>query len=211
MQMSDHKSGHWLPVDQAETLRGKDTDVPRLVPPQASILSRLRFRNWGEQDAPQFRAMLDDADLWRFMHEEYPGTITDDLAATLIELSRQAGHHKVRAVEFDGQLIGQARMQWHSATTPPQSGEVSYWLARAHWGKGLAAPMVAVFIWRCFSMFPALSRITARIHRDNTASHRVVDRLGFRLLEDDLGDGWQSYALDRADGIDLSRVALPDR
>lgn len=209
MHMPDQKKGHWLPVGASETLLGKDTRSAAPVPPCADVLARFRFRNWERRDLPRFCAMLDDPDLWRYMHEDYPGEITPDLGETLIDLSRQASHHKVRAVEYDGQLVGQARMQWHTQTTPPQSGKISYWLAREHWGRGMATPMVAIFIWRCISMFPALARITARIHRDNTASQKVVQRLGFRVTETGDGDDWQTHELLRSDGIDLSQVTLP--
>ncbi len=191
-----------------DTLLGKDTRIKAPVPPPAGTIARLTFRSWTERDLPQYQAMLAPPELWRYMHEDYPGDMTADLARTLIDLSAQAAHHKVRAAELDGVVIGQARMQWHPRTTPPQSGEVSYWLAREHWGRGLAAPMVACFLWRCLGMFPALTRITARVHRDNPASQRVLGRLGFRVLPESAADDWQTYALSRRDGIDLSRAAL---
>lgn len=119
MHMPDHKEGHWLPAVSDDTLLGKDTRSAAPVPPPAEVLARFRFRSWDAQDLPQFCAMLNDPDLWRYMHEDYPGAMTPDLGQTLIDLSREARHHKVRAVEYDGQLVGQARMQWHTQTTPP--------------------------------------------------------------------------------------------
>jgi len=195
-----------------ETLRGKNIAATKLTKPPADLMARYCFRPWEAGDAPLYSHMLNDADLWQHMHEPFPGEITPPLAHTLIDLSRQAGHHKVRAVEYQGRVVGQARMQWSTAVTPPQSGEISYWLARDYWGLGLAAPMIALFSWRCLSIFPALSTITARVHRENVPSQRVLARLGWGKTGAQ-GD-WDVFEMRRADGLDWARLqkpgALPD-
>lgn len=195
-----------------ETLRGKQISVATHASPPAQVMARYCFRQWEADDAPLYQQMLDDAELWRYMPENYPGEITTDLAGTLIELSRQVSHHKVRAVEYQGRVIGQMRMQWKTDVTPPQSGEISYWLGRNYWGLGLAAPMIALFSWRCFSIFPALSMIMARVHQENIASQRVLERLGWARGEID-GE-WQVFRTERQNVIDWSSlnkpVILPD-
>ena len=190
-----------------DSLRGKQIAVARLDPPPADMMARFCFRAWSAEDADLYRSMLDDADLWRFMPEDYPGAISRELAETLIDLSRQASHHKVRAVEYQGRVVGQMRMQWHADKTPPQSAEISYWLGRDYWGLGLAAPMIALFSWRCLSIFPALSKIVARVHRENAASQRVLERMGWQHVDTD-GD-WLVIAMQRSDGIDWSRLRKP--
>lgn len=193
--------------DNVETLRGKRIVASSLSQPPAQVMARFCFRAWENEDAPLYRALLDDAELWRYMYEDYPGEITNDLAQGLIEMSRQVSHHKVRAVEYQGRVVGQMRMQWRTEVTPPQSGEISYWLGRDYWGLGLAAPMIALFTWRCLSIFPALSTITARVHRDNSASERVLQRLGWHKTGTD-GD-WLLFEMRRSDGIDWSRLNKP--
>ncbi len=189
-----------------ETLCGKHIETASLTAPPAKLMGLFAIRAWENSDAAAYRDMLDDADLWRYMHEPYPGAISLDLAQSFLELAQQAGHHKVRAVVYRGQIIGQVRMQWHTEVTPPQSGEISYWLGRSHWGLGLAAPMIALFTWRCLSMFPALSVITARVHRDNAPSLRVLNRLGWTVTGTE-GE-WTLFELHRKDGIDWSRLRL---
>ena len=195
-----------------ETLRGKSLGLARLSKPPVDLMACYCFRSWGAEDAPLFRHMLDDADLWQHMYETFPGEITTELAQSLIDLSRQASHHKVRAVEYRGRVIGQVRMQWETAVTPPQTGEISYWLGREYWGLGLAAPMIALFTWRCLSIFPALSTITARVHRENVPSQRVLTWLGWSKA-DAQGD-WDTFQMHRADGLDWTSLrkpgALPD-
>ncbi|MFN7002221.1 MAG: GNAT family N-acetyltransferase [Roseinatronobacter sp.] len=190
-----------------ETLRGKQITVSKLSQPPAQEMARFCFRAWEAADAALYQSLLDDAELWRYMPEDYPGEITTELAQSLIDLSGQVSHHKVRAVEYQGRVVGQVRMQWHTDVTPPQSGEISYWLGRDYWGLGLAAPMIALFTWRCLSIFPALSTIIARVHRDNASSQRVLERLGWREVGSQ-GD-WLVFELRRSDGIDWSRLRKP--
>lgn len=190
-----------------ETLRGKQLSLAKLRQPPAQVMARYCFRPWEADDAPVYQRMLDDAELWRYMPEAYPGEISPDMAGTLIELSRQASHHKVRAVEYQGRVIGQMRMQWKTDVTPPQSGEISYWLGRDYWGLGLAAPMIALFSWRCFSIFPALSMINARVHRENMASQRVLERLGWTRVGIE-GD-WQEFRMQRQHVTDWASLNKP--
>lgn len=194
-----------------DQLRGKRITPAATAPaPPEALRAALAFRPWHSADAPAYQQMLDDPDLWRFMHEDYPDPMTLDLASELIALSQEAGHHLVRAVLWQGQPVGQVRLQWASGPTPPASGEISYWLGRAHWGKGLAAPVVGLFADQCLRAYPALSRIEARIHQDNTPSLRLVERLGFEL-EGPLADqpGWQRHVLRRGQGPDWAAIRLP--
>ncbi|MDD7971915.1 GNAT family N-acetyltransferase [Roseinatronobacter sp. HJB301] len=196
--------------DVPDLLRGKRIETTRLPAPPEYLVGGFQFLSWHKDDAPLYQQMLDDPDLWTYMHEDYPAPMTLELAQDLIALSGQASHHKVRAVYWQDQLVGQARLQWATGATPPASGEISYWLARKHWGKGLAAPMVGVFAHRCFTKFPGLQQIEARIHRDNSASLRLVEKLGFlRAPQAPETPDWGRFILRRGTGLDWSALAFP--
>lgn len=196
--------------DIPDLLRGKRISALTLTPPPETLQNRFQFRSWHSDDAPIYKQMLNDPALWQFMPEDYPAPLTLDLAQDLIALSHQATHHKVRAVVWNGQIVGQIRLEWAKGATPPASGEISYWLGRAHWGKGLSTRMVALFAYRCFSNFPALQYVAARIHRENTPSLRVAHRLGFQAAPPapDTPD-WRQFVLQRGAGPDWA--ALADR
>ncbi len=194
--------------ERVETLCGKQIIPAPLTVPPAHVAARFGLRGWTDADVPIYRAMLDDPELWRFMPEDYPGAITEDLARSFIAVSREASHHKVRAVTCQGEIIGQVRMHWNTERTPPQTGEISYWLGRAHWGQGSAAPMIALFTWRCLSTYPALSCITARVHCDNMRSAKVLQRLGW--AESGTQGDWIIFARDRAAGVDWTCLPQGD-
>ena len=63
---------------------------------------------------------------------------------------------------------------------------LSFYLARAHWGHGLASEAAAAFVefgWRQLQLF----RIVATVQVGNAASVRIMEKLGFELLATEVG------------------------
>jgi RimJ/RimL family protein N-acetyltransferase len=55
--------------------------------------------------------------------------------------------------------------------------EVTYWIGRSYWGKGIAADALTAFL--------AVERsrpLHARVASDNVASRRVLEKCGFRVI-----------------------------
>lgn len=117
------------------------------------------------------------------------------------------------AVTYGGRLVGQltvANIVWGSAC----SATIGYWVDQAVAGRGVMPTAVALATDHCFGAV-GLHRIEINIRPENTASLRVVEKLGFRdegirlrLLH--INAGWadhRSYALtaDEVPGGLLSR------
>ena len=62
----------------------------------------------------------------------------------------------------------------------PAHREVGYWIGREHWGRGLATGAVKEMLSLC-----AERPLYAHVARHNTASIRVLEKCGFRLLAED--------------------------
>ncbi|MGO4455553.1 GNAT family N-acetyltransferase [Arthrobacter sp. RAF14] len=77
-----------------------------------------------------------------------------------------------------GRLVGDAVLFWHSAEH--RSGEVGYILSPEATGLGYATEAAAALLRLGFEDL-GLHRIVARLDERNTASARVVERLGMRL------------------------------
>jgi RimJ/RimL family protein N-acetyltransferase len=60
--------------------------------------------------------------------------------------------------------------------------EVTYWIGRSHWGKGIATCALEAFL-RVDSSRP----LRARIAHDNIASRRVLEKCGFRAIATERG------------------------
>jgi RimJ/RimL family protein N-acetyltransferase len=142
----------------------------------------LTLRVWVEDDLPVYRALLGDPDLWSWMLEEQPGRIDDDMARALIALSTEGTHHKVRVATVGGQPVGQVRLEYGATH---DTGELSYWIGAAHRGKGFGRQMVQRFLDRLAARKPQITRITARVHPQNTASARLLLACGFTACDRD--------------------------
>ncbi|MFN0175284.1 MAG: GNAT family N-acetyltransferase [Saprospiraceae bacterium] len=57
--------------------------------------------------------------------------------------------------------------------------EIGYWLGEPFRGQGIATDAVRVLCERLFETRPALVRIEAKVHSDNPASVRVLEKAGF--------------------------------
>ena len=135
-----------------------------------------KLRPWTSHDVSRYAELLGDSKVWDFLPEEYPGTLNEETAASLIELSNSREDHVVLAIEMDGVAVGQIRLLLEGKGPDSTKGEISYWLGRAYWGRGIASSVVPLFTRECFSRFNELQTILARVHRDNIGSARVIQK-----------------------------------
>jgi [ribosomal protein S5]-alanine N-acetyltransferase len=76
--------------------------------------------------------------------------------------------------EFAGQLtVGS--IVWGSS----RSGQIGYWIDEAFAGRGIIPTALAMAVDHCFRVV-GMHRLEASIRPENTASRRVVEKLGFR-------------------------------
>lgn len=61
--------------------------------------------------------------------------------------------------------------------------EVSYWLGRSFWGRGIATAALTRFLAEVNRKRP----IYARVAKDNLGSCRVLEKCGFRIIGEDKG------------------------
>ena len=119
------------------------------------------FEHWQDPEAnrmaaftsadPSDRPAFDER--WRRFREQ------DDLIALVIE--------------FDGEVVGSIG-SWDN----DGEREVTYWLGREHWGKGLASRALAEFLADVDSTRP----MHAATAVDNVGSQRVLEKCGFRRV-----------------------------
>lgn len=152
----------------------------------------LALRPWTGEDAATYAALLDDPAVWEYLYEEYPAPMTDALARDLIGIAA-APHHLVRAALAEGEAVGQIRLLPDASGT---EAELSYWLGRAHWGKGIGKRMVQAALRFGFAELGSLRRIVAYVHPDNRASQHLLTRSGFTPVPP-RADGWLAFGIER--------------
>ena len=115
-----------------------------------------------------------------------------------LRAEERAGRGIGYAIEYDGALVGQitvSAIQRGAALI----GTLGYWVDEAVSGRGIAPAAVALVVDECFVDL-GLHRVEVDVQPTNTASRRVVEKLGFtregvrrRLLHVD--GGWRDHEL----------------
>ena len=90
-------------------------------------------------------------------------------------------------IELDGEVVGTV-----SSWDNEGNREVTYWIGREHWGKGIATRALAEFL-----EVETTRPLHAAAARDNVGSIRVLEKCGFERV----GEG-RGYANARGEEID---------
>ena len=106
----------------------------------------------------------------------------------------------VRAIVVDGEIVGSI-FCWTDETLGIP--EVSYWIGRKHWGRGIATQALALLLDEVTER-PLLGRAA----RDNVASLRVLEKCGFRVVGE--GRGFANARGEEVDELILELRATAD-
>lgn len=83
----------------------------------------------------------------------------------------------IRTIVVNGRVVGSVLSYVMEGET-----EVSYWISRDYWGRGIATAALAEFL-----TIQTTRPIYARAAKDNTGSLRVLAKCGFRIIGEDRG------------------------
>ena len=83
----------------------------------------------------------------------------------------------LRTIVFDGKIAG--HIVCHGWFGNP---EISYWIGKEYWGQGVATRALEEF-----TVILHQRPLYARVAKDNIASIRVLEKVGFKLSGDDTG------------------------
>ena len=141
--------------------------------------ARLVLRELTHDDAPEVKQHLGDPDVTRFMDRLSMATLDDarawiDWMASFF--AEKSGLRWGVTLKTGGRLIGSAGM--HNWDRAVRFAEVGYDFARPYWGQGYATEAARALIVFGFERMN-LNRIEADLWKDNEASIRVLQKLGF--------------------------------
>ena len=88
-----------------------------------------------------------------------------------------------QAILLDGELVGQVSM-FHS------DGQacVGYWIAKDHWGKGIASRALPLLLQEV-----TIRPLHSRVAKHNVASLRVLEKAGFKIVGFEHSPGTERY------------------
>ena len=93
----------------------------------------------------------------------------------------------VRVIEADGVVVGSI-VSWNAG----DDRAVGYWLGRDHWGQGCATEALQAFL-----EVDRARPLTAYVAVQNVPSRRVLEKVGFSVVERRLADGIEEDVLRR--------------
>ncbi len=83
-----------------------------------------------------------------------------------------------QTIVYDGQVVGSVS-SYEEAGKP----EVTYWIGKPYWGKGIATRALSEFLTNADRRRP----IYARVAKDNLGSRRVLEKCGFTVIGESKG------------------------
>ena len=148
---------------------------------------RLRLRALGVEDAEALFPTLSDAELMTWWSSAPHQNVAETRAYFAPRVEQDGWRCWAITLAGDDTAIG-----WVAAGEKRQGGvtEIGYLLARAHWGRGIAAEAVSAVIDRLFG--EGQRRVFADTDPDNAPSLALLERLGFRR-EGYLRGEWETH------------------
>lgn len=140
---------------------------------------RLRLRQLRPDDAEALFAIRSDPQVRAAYGREPYQTLAESQAfIQMIQATyeQRYGFFWAITLNTDDTMIGSCTL-WNFGDEY-RSAEVGYELGRAHWGQGITTEAVAAVVAYCFTELD-LHRIEANPHASNTASKRLLQKLGF--------------------------------
>ena len=145
------------------------------------VTSQFQLRAPEGRDAPLIARYLGNFETTKWLaRPPFPYSLAD-AEAFLADLARCPETDSVNAaIEIDGALAGMVSVQWRGDVF-----EFGYWLAPPYRGRGLATTAGRVLLTLFFNQNPVAS-ISAGYFAGNSASARVLEKLGFQAVGDGL-------------------------
>ncbi len=163
--------------------------------PAAAPISpdRVTLRPVEDADLPIFFAFEQDPEAIHMA--AFTAEDPADRAAFNAHWARIRGNERIilRTILVDGQVAGS--LAHFEMFDQPQ---VSYWLGRAFWGRGIATAGLAAFL-----KIVTLRPLYARAAKDNLGSIRVLEKNGFVVVGEDRG-----YANGRGEEVEEAILRL---
>lgn len=144
--------------------------------PEVIQTARLRLRPWALGDVDDVLAYARDPEWSRFLRilpSPYERIHAEQFVARQILLDRVT--HPAWAIAYEGTAVGGINLRF---VFEHRLAEIGYSVARLHWSKGFVTEAAVAVIDAAFRTHPDLSRIHARADVENTASQRVMEKVG---------------------------------
>ena len=140
-------------------------------------LQRCEIRAWRDEDADSLARHADDREIWSNLRDAFPHPYGIADARRFLAMVARQEPTTFFAIAVDGEAVGGIGLSLRS-DVERVSAELGYWLARAHWGRGIMSAAVRAFTLDRMDAH-GLTRVFALPYARNMASARVLEKAGF--------------------------------
>ncbi|KAI1781377.1 acyl-CoA N-acyltransferase [Hypoxylon cercidicola] len=149
------------------------------IPTPIVITDKCLIRPYVMSDAEQLAEAANHPEITEYMRNSFPHPYTIQNSKYWIDFSMNAKPMvNFLICTLDGTLAGGIGLT-PRGDIEYRTWELGYWVAMDHWGKGIAKSAVKAFTLWAFKEFPDLLRLEAGVFSGNTASMKVLDRVGW--------------------------------
>lgn len=138
-------------------------------------MNTFQLRSWQPGDLPDLVHHANNPRVARYLTDRFPHPYTE--ADGLLFLTQQQTP-LLRAIVVEGRAVGGVGLHPQTDLHRPNA-EIGYWLSEDYWGRGIMPAAVAELVAFGFTMLD-IDRIFASVFAENTASQRVLEKVGFR-------------------------------
>ena len=138
--------------------------------------ARLMLRAFEPSDAPSVQRLLSEREVAE-QTLTIPHPYPEGAAAEFIGKHSEwiaSGKRLIWAITMDGAVVGAMGLHIVAAH---RRAEVGYWIARTHWGQGIATEALRAVLAHGFDVV-GLHRIDAQHYKENAASGAVMRKAG---------------------------------
>lgn len=137
------------------------------------------LRPWRSDDKDSLIRCANNWEVARQLRDRFPHPYTEEDADEWLALVCDEDPVTNLAIVVDGHAVGGIGIELQSDVYR-RSAEIGYWLAEAHWGRGIMSEAVPAVTRYALDQFD-LCRLFAGVFESNPASARILEKAGYTL------------------------------
>ncbi len=139
---------------------------------------KIIIRDWEKEDINNLLKHANNLHVWNNLADAFPSPYTEADANAFIERVQRDFPRKILTIDTDGQSVGSIGI-FQDSDIHRKNAAIAYWIAEPFWGRGIATQAVRLMVGYGFANFD-ITRIYAKPFGFNKASHRVLEKVGFK-------------------------------